>query len=94
VKSLHDNLDDAALVQDGAIEAIVQEKLYGRYLFVSANVVNHPLLSHLHAKLGALLPFQPPPRGLDPYRPFVLPDNYESLDGSAAGDSKCAHSFH
>ena len=36
------------------------EKLRGRWLFASANVANHPLLSRLHARLGALLPFQLP----------------------------------
>jgi hypothetical protein len=33
----------------------VREKLeHKRYMFVSANVVNHPLLSHVHARLGAV----------------------------------------
>jgi hypothetical protein len=33
----------------------VREKLeHNRFLFASANVVNHPLLSHVHARLGAI----------------------------------------
>lgn len=46
-------------MQDGAVEAIVSEKLRGQALLVSANVINHPRLSHVHASMGALLPFQP-----------------------------------
>lgn len=45
--------------QDGAVEALVEAKLQSRFLFLSANVVNHPLLSSVHARLGALLPFTP-----------------------------------
>ena len=67
----------------------MQEKLLGQYIFVSGNIVNHPLLSHLHAKLGALLPFEPPPPGLDPYIPFVLPEKKPFLDDSPAKESKC-----
>ena len=65
----------------------MEEKLRGRYLFVSANVVNHPLLSHVHAHLGALLPFHQPPRGLNPndaFKPFVTTDNASVLDDSPA----------
>ncbi|KAK9917316.1 hypothetical protein WJX75_003075 [Coccomyxa subellipsoidea] len=82
--------DDVIFIQDGAIEALVEEKLRGRYLFVSANVVNHPLLSYVHAQLGALLPFQPPPKGLNPmdaYKPFVLANNHSVLDDSPAHTS-------
>eukprot|EP00884_Botryococcus_braunii_P006949 jgi/Botrbrau1/16255/Bobra.0066s0040.1 len=51
--------DDIVFIQDGAIEALVEAKLRSRFLFLSANVVNHPLLSPVHARLGALLPFAP-----------------------------------
>ncbi len=47
----------APRLQDGAIEALVEAKLQSRFLFLSANVVNQPLLSFVHARLGALLPF-------------------------------------
>ena len=46
-------------VQDGAMEALVTEQLNGQQLLVSANVVNHPRLSFVHASMGALLPVQP-----------------------------------
>ena len=65
-------------LQDGAIEAVVEEKLRGRYLFVSA-------------QLGALLPFHQPLRGLNPndaYKPFVVSDNATVLDDSPARAAK------
>ena len=78
-------------LQDGAIEAVVEEKLRGRYLFVSANVVNHPLLSYVHAHLGALLPFQPPTETINSsnsYKPFVVTGNATVLDDSPARTSR------
>ena len=75
--------------QDGAIEALVAEKLRGRWLFASANVANHPLLSRLHARLGALLPFKPPMplntcsvRGADPEQ--ALRDQSLAVQSSGA----------
>lgn len=41
------------------MEALVTEQLNGQQLLVSANVVNHPRLSFVHASMGALLPVQP-----------------------------------
>ena len=88
-------VDDRGLhAQDGAIEALVAEKLRGRFLFVSANVVNHPLLSHVHARLGAVLPLQaPPPGGDDASAPWAirdgLPPAANVLDATAAADSRC-----
>lgn len=72
------------------------EKLRGRFLFLSANVVNHPLLSHLHARLGAVLPFQAPPAGgSDASAPWRLeqglPPGANVLDATAAADSRCMH---
>ena len=70
------------------------EKQRGRFLFVSANVVNHPLLSHLHARLGAVLPFKAPPAGGDDAKaPWALeerlPPAANVLDATAAADSRC-----
>ena len=56
----HFQRPSTAAAQDGAIKALVAEKLRGKWLFVSVNVVNHPLLLRLRSRLGALLPFQPP----------------------------------
>ena len=39
-------------IHDGAIEALVRAKLSSTNLFVSANLVNHPRLSHVHQKRG------------------------------------------
>jgi len=50
--------DDLVYIHDGAIEALVRAKLdetqrpETRPLFVSANVVNHPRLSHIHQRRG------------------------------------------
>jgi hypothetical protein len=47
--------DDIVFIRASAIEMLVREKLeHGRYLFVSANVVAHSTLSHVHARLGEL----------------------------------------
>ncbi len=81
-------------LQDGAIETVVEEKLRGRYLFVSANVVNHPLLSYVHAHLGALLPFHPASKGLNAsnsHKPFVVTENVTVLDESPARTSRYSH---
>ena len=66
------------------------EKLRGRYMFVSANVVVHGMLSHVHAHLGVLLPFQPPPPGSQPGAAWVLPEQAAALDGTPANKSQCA----
>ena len=33
--------DDVVWLADGALEAMLEEKLRGKYLYVSANVINH-----------------------------------------------------
>ena len=59
---MHDALhaEKLYLAQDGAVEAMLEEYLKRRFLFVSANVINHPWLSHIHHRMGATLPFHPP----------------------------------
>jgi hypothetical protein len=49
-------------VADGAFEALVEEKLTGSHLFVSANVANHPILGFTHQRLGAIKDFEVTPR--------------------------------
>ncbi|KAL7748261.1 hypothetical protein RI367_006220 [Sorochytrium milnesiophthora] len=51
--------DDVVFVEDGTIEALLQEKLRDRYLFVSANIVNHPLLSMFHQTLVPFVEYEP-----------------------------------
>jgi len=46
--------DDIVYIADGAIAELVREKLRGRFLFVSANVVNHGILSAVHQELAQL----------------------------------------
>ncbi|KAI9218468.1 hypothetical protein BC828DRAFT_350410 [Blastocladiella britannica] len=58
--------DDVVFIEDGAFEAMLEEKLRNRFLFVSANVVNHPVLSTVHAQMAALVPYAPA-NGRDPW---------------------------
>ncbi|ODA83107.1 hypothetical protein RJ55_01616 [Drechmeria coniospora] len=52
--------DDIIFIEDTAISSIVQTKLaYPDHFLVSANVINHPLLSWVHANLGAVKPYLP-----------------------------------
>jgi hypothetical protein len=45
--------DDVIFIAPNAIELLVREKLErDRFLFVSANVVAHTTLSHVHGRLG------------------------------------------
>lgn len=46
--------DDVTYIADGAIAEMVREKRRGRFLFVSANVINHGILSAVHQELAAL----------------------------------------
>ncbi len=47
--------DDILFIRKGALEAMLTEYLTQKWLIVSANVINHPLLSFVHGRLGALL---------------------------------------
>ena len=40
--------DDLVYIAPDALRNLVAAKLRSDYLFVSANVVNHPLLAHVH----------------------------------------------
>lgn len=60
-------------VGDGAIEAMLEEKLRGRFLFVSGNIINHSTISLVRptrpavmdpAIFDAKLVVQSPTRGL------------------------------
>lgn len=46
--------DDVTYIAPGAIAEMIREKRRGRFLFVSANVVNHGILSAVHQELSAL----------------------------------------
>ncbi len=76
--------DDVIFIAPNAIELLVREKLErGRFMFVSANVVAHPTLSHVHARLGA---WAAPAPGSSPGRQTTLPAPApdEQLPGRAA----------
>ena len=57
---LHFNIDDdITFISKGTFEALALEKGKDKFFVLSANVVNHPLLSHLHARSTAWHPFVP-----------------------------------
>ena len=61
--SLHDNDlvfkidDDVVFISNGTFEKMLEEYLTKNHFILSANVVNHPQLSYVHARLRAILPF-------------------------------------
>ena len=60
---LHDNDivfkvdDDVVFISNGTFERMLEEYLANNHFILSANVVNHPQLSYVHARLRAILPF-------------------------------------
>lgn len=48
--------DDVVFIQKGALKEMLKEYKENNHMFLSANVVNHPRLSDLHARLGAIKP--------------------------------------
>jgi hypothetical protein len=66
-KELYDNLpdedlifkidDDIVFIAPNTFEDMVKEYLIDNLIVLSANVINHPLLSHAHARLMAHIPF-------------------------------------
>ena len=49
--------DDIVYISNGTFEKMLNEYLNNKLLFLSANVVNHPILSYVHARLRAIKPF-------------------------------------
>ena len=49
--------DDVVFIANGTFEKLFEEYLNGNHFILSANVVNHPQLSYVHARLRAILPF-------------------------------------
>ena len=49
--------DDVVFISNGTFEKMAEEYLTKNYHILSANVVNHPQLSYVHARLRAILPF-------------------------------------
>ena len=50
--------DDICFIANGTFERMIYEYLNQNRMYLSANVVNHPLLSYVHARLRAILPFK------------------------------------
>jgi hypothetical protein len=53
--------DDVVYIAEGAIAELAREKLRNRFLFVSANVVNHGIMSALHQELAQMEWLTPDP---------------------------------
>ena len=49
--------DDVVFISNGTFERMLEAYLTNDLLILSANVVNHPILTYVHSKLGAILPF-------------------------------------
>ena len=49
--------DDIVFIRNGTFENMLEEYFTQNLLFLSANVVNHPLLSHVHGRMRAVLPY-------------------------------------
>ena len=49
--------DDVVFISNGTFEKMLEEYLTKSHFILSANVVNHPQLSYVHARLRAILPF-------------------------------------
>jgi hypothetical protein len=45
--------DDVVFIANGTFEKMIQEYMSNQLLFLSANVVNHPLLSYVHARMSS-----------------------------------------
>lgn len=53
--------DDVTYIAEGAIAEMIREKRRGRFLFVSANVINHGILSAVHQEMAAIPHLEKPP---------------------------------
>jgi hypothetical protein len=106
--------DDIIFVAPGAFEALVDAKIQASSssndapLFVSANVVNHPRLSHRHQTAGLIRPHRVasrheapdttyraavPPEG-DSYSAHPCPFSDDPFGRAQLGDWRCAAAIH
>ena len=69
--------DDIVFISNGTFERMLEEYINNNLLFLSANVVNHPLLSHVHARMRAILPYFE-----FPVNSWSVADNTTNLDTS------------
>ena len=66
-KGVYDNLpdediifkidDDIVFIAPNTFENMLKEYLINNLIVLSANVINHPLLSYVHARMMAPIPF-------------------------------------
>ncbi|KAI9140079.1 hypothetical protein BKA69DRAFT_1081742 [Paraphysoderma sedebokerense] len=79
--------DDIIYIRDGTFEELLTEKLRDRYIFLSANVVNHPILAPVHGSLGAIAPYTP---SFEPGAPWIRSKEPLYLNGNDYDLKKCA----
>lgn len=72
--------DDVTYIAPGAIAEMIREKRRGRFLFVSANVINHGILSAVHQEVAAIPHLEKPPLppGRDPKEQKLGPWRYKA----------------
>ena len=75
--------DDIVFISNGTFERMVEEYTINKLVFLSANVVNHPLLSYVHARLRAIMPFYEE----SPYK-WVKYENSTDLEDTVAQNHK------
>ncbi|DBA90473.1 TPA: hypothetical protein ACH3X1_003737 [Trebouxia sp. C0004] len=74
--------DDIVYIKEGAIEALLHEKLRNRFWIISANVINHSVLTFVHAAMGAMQTYHQ--EGEDFVANKMKPQGF--LDGSPFGN--------
>ena len=89
--------DDIVFIRDGAIEAMVLEKRTRAHEcgVLSANVVNHPVLAHVHQRIGVYTASYAPPNWQrnkgDPHRYFY---EYDPWGQCSLKSYDCAKNTH
>jgi hypothetical protein len=77
--------DDIVFIGNGTFEKMLEEYIKNNVLILSANVINHSMLSHVHARLKAILPFKIHPQANSTW---ILDSNSEEIDTTEAKSIK------
>ena len=77
--------DDVVFISNGTFEKMTIEYLKNKHFILSANVVNHPILSCVHARLRAILPFYE----VKEYKWEISKNKSEEIDKTIAMGMEC-----
>ncbi len=81
--------DDIVFISNGTFENMIEEYLTGTHFILSANVVNHPILSDVHVKFRAILPFYETKNGVwEKAKNITEIDDTEAMRFNYGSDSK------